>query len=189
MSEPLFDVELPTPVVAAAPEPEKVTERTMLDLLAQRYTRVSMGAHRYAYAEHVADRPGFASRIADFIAVDCYGHGGYGPERRYAVHGHEVKVSRSDWLTELRDPLKAEAFRPYCHQWWLVVASPSIVRDGELPDGWGLMIKTGAALRAVKPAPRSQPEPMPPALFASLMRAIAKTARAVSSVVSTEEQP
>lgn len=54
--------------------------------------------------------------------------------------GHEVKVSRSDWLTELSKPGKADAWADQCHEWWLVVSDPTIVHEGELPAGWGLML-------------------------------------------------
>ncbi|ACI06275.1 gp61 [Mycobacterium phage Brujita] len=53
--------------------------------------------------------------------------------------GHELKVSRADWLNELNKPGKADAWADQCHQWWLVVSDPSIVHEGELPEGWGLM--------------------------------------------------
>jgi len=53
--------------------------------------------------------------------------------------GHELKISRSDWLHELNSPGKADAWCDACHEWWLVVADPAIVHDGELPAGWGLM--------------------------------------------------
>lgn len=80
-------------------------------------------------------------------------NGGYGAGRRCdAVYvgladgsgrqliGHEIKVSRSDWIAELgRKNGKADAWADQCHQWWLVVSDPGIVRDGELPNGWGLM--------------------------------------------------
>jgi hypothetical protein len=157
----------------------------MLDALAARYTRISMNAHRYAYAEHVPDRPVGAVRIADFIAVDSW----RGPWHRemptddewgYPIHGHEVKVSRSDWLTELKQPDKAESFKPYVDYWWLCVSHPSIVKDGELPDGWGLMVLTGDRMRAKVRAPRLSPEPMPKVMNVALMRAIAKTARRAS---------
>jgi hypothetical protein len=60
--------------------------------------------------------------------------------------GHELKVSRSDWLNELNKPGKADPWADQCHQWWLVVNDPTIVHDGELPAGWGLM----------SPSPRSK---------------------------------
>jgi hypothetical protein len=57
--------------------------------------------------------------------------------------GHEIKVSRADWLAELNKPGKADAWGDECHEWWLVVPDPAIVHDGELPDGWGLMYPGG----------------------------------------------
>ncbi|WP_233424663.1 hypothetical protein [Mycolicibacter heraklionensis] len=54
--------------------------------------------------------------------------------------GHELKVSRADWLNELRKPGKADRWADQCHQWYLVVNDPTIVQDGELPAGWGLMV-------------------------------------------------
>lgn len=53
--------------------------------------------------------------------------------------GHELKISRADWVKELNSPGKADGWADECHQWYLVVSDPAIVRDGELPAGWGLM--------------------------------------------------
>lgn len=53
--------------------------------------------------------------------------------------GHELKISRADWLHELDDREKADQWADQCHEWWLVVSDPTIVRPGELPAGWGLM--------------------------------------------------
>ncbi|MFF2054133.1 hypothetical protein ACFVU2_21180 [Leifsonia sp. NPDC058194] len=161
--------------IAPKPAPEKYTERDMLDLLLDRYMARRPGtyADRWVRAEHVRARlDGYASgpqRIADFIAADKYAS-------TLALHGHEVKVSRSDWLTELRDPTKAEAFKRYMHHWWLVVPRRDIVKPDELPEGWGLMVKSGKGLRAAVKAPRLNPEPLPVELTITLMSAAAKTA-------------
>lgn len=53
--------------------------------------------------------------------------------------GHELKISRADWLSELNKPGKADQWADQCHAWWLVVSDPDIVKPGELPHGWGLM--------------------------------------------------
>lgn len=83
-------------------------------------------------------------------------------------------MSRSDWLTELAHPEKAETFARHMHFWWLVVSDKSIVRD-DLPDGWGLMVATSNGLRTVrKPAARDV-VPMPHSMTGALMRAIATT--------------
>lgn len=154
-----------------------LTERDMLDLLLRRYTAIRTGtlSDRWVRAEHVRITLGHeARRIADFIAADKYPGIPYGSA--LAFHGHEVKVSRADWLTELRDPDKATAFKRYMHHWWLVVPDASIVKRDELPDGWGLMVKSGEGLRAKVPAPRLTPEPIPADFIICLMAAAAKTA-------------
>jgi hypothetical protein len=154
------------------------TERDMLDLLLARYTDVRRGtvADRWVRAEHIREKVGGygAGRIADFIAADKYPGIPYGST--LAFHGHEVKVSRSDWLTELRDPEKSAAFRRYMHHWWLVVPEAAIVKPGELPEGWGLIVKSGDKLRVKVKAPRLTPDPMPTDFTICLMAAAARTA-------------
>jgi hypothetical protein len=150
------------------------TERDMLDRLNTRYGKFSGNGIRYTRAEHVKITTGFDSRrIADYIAVDLYNEPrGGGP----TVHGHEVKVSRSDWLTELRDPTKAEQFAQYCDYWWLVVADKDIVKTGELPPKWGLMVASGSTVRVLTQAPKNlDVQPMPRSLQATLTRAVMKT--------------
>ncbi len=147
-------------------------EADLLAGLAVRYGRLSTNGTsttlRYVGAPHVRLHPGAMGpgRVADFLAVDTWQSSGY------ALHGHEVKVTRSDWLAELRQPDKAEAFRRYCSRWWLVVPTLDIVRD-DLPDGWGLMLAWRTRTRVVRPAPRLDPEPVPGHLLASFARAVA----------------
>ena len=176
MSAPLFEIadRKPDPV-------QKFTERDMLDALHARYSPSQGYLSRYVCAEHVRSACGvggwdFAEhrartiRTADFIAQDLWEAQGL------ALHGHEVKVSRSDWLTELADPDKAEAIKRFCDRWWLVVPDPSIVRD-DLPDGWGLLaFGSNGRLRVVRRAPKLDPEPQTRTFAASLLRATAKTA-------------
>lgn len=155
-------------------------ERAVLDLLLARYTSIRRGtiADRWVRAEFVSSRLGHAakglSRVADFIAADRYPGHPYGSS--LALHGHEVKVSRGDWLAERGDLSKSEPFRRYMHHWWLVVSDAGIVRPGELPADWGLMAKAGGRLRVVVAAPRLAAEPVPLDLTISLMAAAARTA-------------
>lgn len=69
-------------------------------------------------------------RSADAIAMNMY------PSRGLAIHGFEIKVSRGDWLNELKKPDKAEEIAQYCDYWW-IVTPPGIVKEGELPPSWG----------------------------------------------------
>lgn len=155
------------------------TERDMLDALARRYSAIRQGtiADRWVCADHVRATLGYSKkqRVCDFIAADKYPGMPYGSA--LAFHGHEVKVSRADWLKELSDPSKAETFKRHMHHWWLVVSDAKIVRDGELPEGWGLMVLgANGVLRAKVPAPRLEPLSMPTDLTISLMAAAARTA-------------
>lgn len=150
------------------------TEREMLDLLLARYNTERQGtiADRWVRAEHVRSTQ-FVGRVltsvADFVAIDKYA-------TTQAIHGHEVKVSRSDWLTELRDLDKSERIKRYCHYWWLVVSDAAIVKDGELPEGWGLLVKSGNKLRAKVKAPLLTPEPLTLDFVAGLTAAVQRTA-------------
>lgn len=156
----------------------KFTERLMLDRLNTRYSRTyANGAHqmlRYAGAEHVRITAGFESRrTADYIAMDLWPNYGKGLD----LIGHEVKVSRGDWLSELRDPDKAETFKVHMDRWFLVASDPSIVKPGELPEGWGLMVASGSGLRVAVPAPKLDPLPVPKSFLSCLLRATARTAK------------
>lgn len=153
---------------------DKETERTMLDMLLARYNTERQGtiADRWARAEHVrsTQHVGWETlSIADFIAIDKY-------FSSQAMHGHEVKVSRADWLAELRDPTKSERIKRYCNFWWLVIPDASIVKPGELPEDWGLLVKSGSTLRAKVRAPELDTDPMPLDFVAGLAAAIQRTA-------------
>jgi hypothetical protein len=151
------------------------TERDMLDRLNARYASAPPTGIRYARAEHVKLSTGYDARgICDYMVLDTWNQG-YGADAGPKLHGFEVKVSRSDWLHELRQPEKAEQFARYCDFWWLVVPDDKMVRLTELPPGWGLLANRGRGLQAVVPAIRRTPEPMPRSLQATLARSIVKT--------------
>lgn len=171
-------------------EPAKETERTMLDRLRLRYSQTfkngSYVGRRYVIAEHVALDPGAwrGTRIADAIVLDTWSES-YGKltateketarwGNRQTIHGFEVKVSRADWLTELRDPEKAEAWARHCHYFWLVAADKRIVQD-DLPDGWGLLVPHGRSLRVARTPTRRDIEPMTTSTITSLARGVQKT--------------
>lgn len=160
--------------------PAKWTERRMLDLIHARYSRGNPSGNgpRYVVAEHVRNQCGFGGyfgagplRTADALVVDLW------PSSGHLVHGFEVKVSRSDWLTECKDPTKAEAFKPYCDHWWLAAPDAGIVRN-DLPEGWGLIaVGQDGALRIRKRAPKIAKQPMPFEMTVAWLRATGKTAR------------
>lgn len=149
------------------------TERELLDRVLVRHGTTAQTGFRYARAEHVKLTTGFDSRrVCDAMVMDLWS--GYGKDAGPKLHGFEVKTSRADWLTELRNPEKAESFKQYCDYWWLVAADKAIVRD-DLPDDWGLLVPSGKGLRAVVVAPRLNPLPLPRQLQATLLRSAVKT--------------
>ncbi len=152
----------------------RLTERVMLDWLrTHRYSGVHGNGYRWVFATHVPDAAGFdGSRTADAVAMDMWASKGR------ELHGHEVKVSRADWLRELRQPDKAQAVAKYMDRWWLVVPDAKIVHAGELPADWGMVVVTATGARTVKKPPRRTPLPLSRDFVAGLMRATMKTARA-----------
>lgn len=113
----------------------------------------------------VRNATGFSRRIriADAVAMGMY------PSRGLEVHGFEIKVSKSDWRRELKDPGKAEEIARFCDHWW-IVAPLDMVDPGDLPMGWGLLVARPNGLYTVKKAPKLEPEPLDRAFVASMLR-------------------
>lgn len=133
--------------------PARVSSAQVIDALRQRYP-----TPEWAFLEQVRNRTGYdaaSPRYADVLAMNLYA------SRGMELHGVEVKVARSDWLREARDPDKAEAIAQYCHRWW-IAAPPRVVLLDELPEGWGLYAYEDGKLKVVRQAPPR--EPVPPSL-------------------------
>lgn len=137
----------------------------LLERLRARYLKDGNGV-QWTFVTEVQS---FGGRSCDALAFGMW------PSHGHAIHGHELKVSRADWLRELRDMGKAEPFTSIVDYWWLVVSDKSIVR-GDLPIGWGLMIPHGKGLKVVTPAARREPMVLDRATHAAIMRAIFRAA-------------
>jgi hypothetical protein len=71
-------------------------------------------------------------RRADCLALNT------SASHNFKLVGFEFKASRSDWLSEKRNPEKADPFVELCDEWYVVAGRRGIVEESELPDGWGL---------------------------------------------------
>jgi hypothetical protein len=120
-------------------------------------------------------------RFADAVAMNLF------PSRGLEVHGFEIKVSRSDWQRELKDPNKAETIWKYCDHWW-IAAPAGIVRKDELPPTWGLLelaeakgLVNGASgkLRIAVQAPKLEPQDLTRSFVAALLRRASETDHAM----------
>ena len=147
---------------------DKTAELT--SLLQARYAQQGR-RQEWIFLTNVRDttgRPkGSKRRYADGVAMNLW------PSKGLALHGFEIKVSRSDFLSELRDPDKANEIKRYCDYWWLVIHSKDIIDLGGVPKDWGVMCASCTVvggLEVVKRAPKLKSEPLSRGMVASLLR-------------------
>ncbi len=112
---------------------------------------------------------GNGRRFVDAIAFNLWG------SRGYELHGFEMKVSRGDWLRELKNPAKAEDWYRWCDRWWLV-APKGVVEPGELPATWGHLEVRGSRLVTAVKAPALSPNGFPREVASRLVTKILQRA-------------
>lgn len=118
----------------------------------------------WALCFEVANTTGaYAKRYADGVAMNLF------PSRGLAIHGFEIKVSKSDFKNEIANPEKSEAVQQYCDHWW-IVAPASAVDESLLPTTWGWLRVDGERLVAAKNAPKLDAKPMTRAFMAAMVR-------------------
>lgn len=130
--------------------------------LHRRYNKPSQGrdGEQWVCIEEARSGAGFDGNKGqcDFLAVNTW------RSRGLELIGHEVKVSMSDWKSELASPEKAERFARFCRRWYVVVPSElaSKIQD-EVPPAWGLlsMSAAGRLTERQKAAKREPVDPVP----------------------------
>lgn len=105
------------------------TAKMMLDLLRRHHIKPSDELPGGVFLTEVPAP--HASRRADALYI------GFTGSRGHHINVFEIKVTRADWLSELADPTKAEAWWNHCHN-FIIVCPRGVVKMGELPEGWGL---------------------------------------------------
>jgi hypothetical protein len=155
------------------------TEGELVDMLQIRYP-----APEYATISHVRNGTGWVGkRTADAISLSLW------QSRGIALHGFEIKCSRTDWIKELKDPEKADMIASYCDFWWLVVADKDIVKDGELPLNWGMIAAKGEKLYTIKAAPQlTDVKPLDKPFVAAVMRRIQESKTEDARLMSIKSQ-
>jgi hypothetical protein len=114
------------------------------------------------------------SRRCDAVAIGMWKRSGY------LIHGFEVKVSRSDWLREVKDTTKADPFMSQVDRWWLVTGDIDIARSAEIPEYWGWANASKTGLRVQRPPKPLNTEPQPETMrrawaFALIQRALVRS--------------
>lgn len=139
--------------------PKKKPKADMRALIRSRYD-----SKAWALFEEVRNAAGFgATRSADAVAMSLW------PSRGLHIHGIEIKSSRSDWMSELKNPDKSEPIMKYCDFWWLV-ADKNVAMESEIPKTWGFMVAHGNGLRVIKDAPKLKPKPLDCSFVAVLLK-------------------
>jgi len=119
----------------------------------------------WAFLPQVRNGTGYlrTTRTADALAMSLY------PSRGLDLHGFEIKVNRTDWLNELKNPDKAEEIAQFVDFWW-IVSTKDVVKVEELPLNWGLMTPFGSTVKIVKQAKLLKSIPIDRLLLAAILR-------------------
>lgn len=126
--------------------------------------RLAFAAPAYQTFFEVSNQTGYnITTYADAVSVGIW------PSTGHEIHGFEVKVSRGDFLNEMKNPGKSMPIFKHCHRWSLVCPA-GMVKADELPLNWGLYSFNDGKVRQTKKAPLLTPEPMTPGFVASLVR-------------------
>ena len=110
----------------------------------------------------------YAGGSADVMAFGVW------PSRGLQVIGIEVKVARSDWLRELKQPEKAEGFASVCDEWWLASAE-GVAKKEEIPPNWGWYVGKGKRLKVEKQPVQKEGNEIGRHFLMSVVRNISKT--------------
>lgn len=161
-------------VKATATQKEKWTAADVFSALSV----IHPGPEEWVLLREVPDATSWSkTRTADAIAFGCWRSVGI------AIHGYEIKVARADWLREIQQPEKSEAFVQRCNYWW-VAAPEGVVKPEEMPANWGLreVRRQGDSFSVkVRKAATHNPEPKLDVAFAcALARCAFRRAPAIA---------
>jgi hypothetical protein len=124
------------------PSATKLSTPALEALLRERYPR-----EKYALLFDVPDAVSLDQRRRiDAIAFGCWASLGR------SLEGFELKISRADWLREMKQVNKADPFVALCDRFWLVTADSTMAKLDEIPACWGWMAATKTGLRVQRPA-------------------------------------
>ena len=121
------------------------------------------------------DSPLLAQRIIDAFAIALWPSLGF---RRVA---YEIKVDRTDWLNELKDPTKRAQAVYLSHEFWFVLAE-GVYQQGDLYDSLagecGMLIVNDAGEVKKLWAPRKRDAwPVPDGFMASIIQTALRNQR------------
>jgi hypothetical protein len=105
------------------------------------------------------------------------------PSKKAIRHSYEIKVSRQDFLNEIKNPQKRQFALDNSEQFWFAIAD-GIADKSEIPDEAGLLIYKNDKLISVKNAPKRKVPPITTDMLLSIakrMRTEAKRSYAANN--------
>lgn len=124
-----------------------MTTEELLNKLSKKYPSPA-----YAFLRQVRNQTGYGYKAGTIRTADAMALGLW-KSRGYYLHGFELKISRSDWLHELKEPAKAEAIAEYCDMFSLVISDIKIIDVSEVPKTWGIMVAQNGSVKTFREAP------------------------------------
>jgi hypothetical protein len=158
-----------------------MTAEDLVKLIRQRYpVNRPDGYQKYVVLEQVPDGTGmYQGRWIDAVVFDLW------PSKGLLRSAFEIKVSRSDFLRELANPVKYKWAAESFHEFWFV-AGQDVIKIEELPANVGWLFPRAGKL-AIKRRAVQNPNPkLDDTLLAAFMRAAAKEVSRVTKVTSKE---
>lgn len=147
----------------------------IINLIYKRYS-----GDEYVVLEQVPDGTGsYQRRWIDAAVFSLW------PSKGLDRMAFEVKVSRSDFLHELSNPLKHQWAKESFHQFWFV-APKDVIQIEELPNGTGWMYPRGDKLCIKKHCQRNEKPKLDDTLLAGFMRAAHKSIVSSSKISAKE---
>ena len=149
---------------------QKVTSSDIVALLNAKYEQ----AGRYTVLEQLCN--GTGSNGSSWIDVGQFDNW---PSDGCTRRAFEIKVSRSDFLSELKKLMKNEWARKAFHEFWFVAPS-GVIKEEELMAGIGLMEVRGAKLCVVRHAARNADAKINDSMMCSWLRTATKACSTIT---------
>lgn len=145
------------------------TSNDILNLIKDKYKSPKGSFESTVVLEEVPNGTGgFQSRWIDAAVFEMW------PSKGLSRSAFEIKVSRSDFLQELKQPEKHSWCKECFHFFWIVAPKDVIQSLEELPPGAGWMYPAGKRLCIAKHATHNDTPRLDDRLLAAFMRAANK---------------
>ena len=144
------------------------TSDKILELLKGRFKSTTGNFNQVVFLTQVPNGTGgFQSRWIDAAVFEMW------PSRGLNRSAFEIKISRADFLNELRQPDKHQWCKDYFHYFWFL-APKDVIKEEELPTGAGWMYPAGSRLNTKRQAIRNDNPKLDDKILAAFMRAAGK---------------